>query len=242
MFNRIKRKFLQKVSHKFQNELFLQYIDDTPQVLERMKARGYSPDTVIDVGAYNGGWTTVASKIFDQAKFIMLDAQKGMEKNLSLVAATNQNISYHITLLGAQPEQNKQFYVSGTGSSVLFENTDHPRSITHVDMNTLDGILSEHNISSPVLLKIDVQGYELEVLKGAANTLENVDVILLEASLLPFNEGSPLFVDIINHMEQLGFSLYELSGLKRTQKEGTLFQLDATFCRHDHFLRKIVKF
>jgi hypothetical protein len=58
-----------------------------------------------------------------------------------------------------------------------------------------------------VLLKLDVQGFELEALRGATSLLERVDAVLTECSFVRFYEGQPLFEDILACLAPLGFRL-----------------------------------
>ena len=71
-----------------------------------------------------------------------------------------------------------------------------------VDMVTLDSVISEnHNFN---FLNIDVQGYELEVLKGAEKTLQNIDYVFTEVNLVDLYEGNPLVEDMDNFLQSCG--------------------------------------
>src|SRR2546421_10341059 len=105
-------------------------------------------------------------------------------------------------------------------------------------MYTLDEIISLENIEGNILLKIDVQGFETQVLKGATNTLKNVDVICMEVSFLNYNEGAPLVDEIIPFMKALGFLIYDITGFIRKSNDYALIQSDMIFIKADHPVRK----
>lgn len=84
--------------------------------------------------------------------------------------------------------------------------------------------------SERVFLKIDVQGLELEVLRGAEASMRQVHAIEIELTLLPLYVGQPLLTDVVQYLHELDFDLIALEDGFRT-KYGTLLQLDGLFGR-----------
>ena len=82
-----------------------------------------------------------------------------------------------------------------------------------------------------VFLKIDVQGYEGEVLKGAENTLRNVAGVQLELSLVPLYEGQALYRDLIDHLGTLGFEFCGVTTAFVDPVTGRTLQVDGIFFR-----------
>ena len=211
--------------------------------MKMMKQRGFSPKTIIDVGAYTGNWTSRVISIFPDANFIMYEAQPEKKPYLENVKAKHPTqIEYHIALLGSTEVKSVPYFLMETGSSVLEENTDHNRELTQLPMHTLDNLVEPTHLEQPCLLKLDVQGYEIEVLKGAQALLLKVDIVLLEVSILEYNKGAPLIAEIIYFMDNAGFSTFDITELKRTPGEHILFQADIFFCRHEHPFKKIKNF
>ena len=147
-----------------------------------------------------------------------------------------------MALLGSQEKEAVPYYLMETGSSVLEENTDFDREVIDLPMRTLDGLIDVDVIQKPCFLKLDVQGYELEVLRGATLLLAEVDVVLMEVSILEYNEGAPLIGEVIQFMDKSGFSLFDITELKRSSGTHALFQADAFFCKHDHAFRTLKQF
>ncbi|OAD23264.1 methyltransferase, FkbM family [Candidatus Thiomargarita nelsonii] len=77
-----------------------------------------------------------------------------------------------------------------------------------MNLSTLDKVFNAMTLEPPVLLKLDVQGYESTTLRGGRDTLKRVDYVILEASFKPMYEGEMLFMDIVRLMEEYGFQFF----------------------------------
>jgi FkbM family methyltransferase len=82
------------------------------------------------------------------------------------------------------------------------------------------------------LVKLDVQGYELEALAGAERVMEEAEVLVLECSLHPFQERIPLIHEVVAYLTERGFRLYDYGDEVRWSS-GTLAQLDLIFTTAD---------
>jgi hypothetical protein len=86
-------------------------------------------------------------------------------------------------------------------------------------------------LEKPVLLKIDVQGYEAHLLNGAKNFIKSVDCILIELSLEELYKGQPLFNDIYTMLNNEGFTYAGNFDQQISKKNGRILQVDAIFIR-----------
>lgn len=101
-----------------------------------------------------------------------------------------------------------------------------------VPICTLDEVVAPHvKPENRCLLKIDTQGYEWEVLDGAASTMHNVDVICLEASLVPLYEGQRLWLDYIDRLDKQGYILWDIHSAFASPINGRLLQVDLIFIK-----------
>ena len=98
-------------------------------------------------------------------------------------------------------------------------------------MSTLDEQLGSAILKGPVLLKLDVQGFEPQVLEGASNTLSKVDYVLLESSFHPLYEGEKTFVEILSMMAARGFEFSRPLGWLEDPRNDEILQMDALFMR-----------
>jgi hypothetical protein len=126
-------------------------------------------------------------------------------------------MKYNIGLLSDQVGKEIGFYENVEnpgGNSYYRENSElspaadllYPESIRRtLSAVTLDSIVSRRGFPPPDLIKIDVQGAELDVLRGATETLKSVNHVILELQVVEYNKGAPLRDEVILYMHQLGF-------------------------------------
>ena len=86
------------------------------------------------------------------------------------------------------------------------------------------------------MLKIDTQGYELHVLKGASGLLHRVVAMQLELSLVPLYEGAPTFSEMLSYMQSIGFEIFNIVPVFKDNRTGRVLQVDGYFVRGDRIL------
>lgn len=86
-------------------------------------------------------------------------------------------------------------------------------------------------------IKIDVQGYELEVLKGSEQTLALAELVLIELSFIEVNAGAPLLDEALTFMRRAGFVAYDVLEIHRRPLDGAMNQIDILFAREKSSLR-----
>lgn len=99
-----------------------------------------------------------------------------------------------------------------------------------VPVITLDGFAGERSLGPDYLLKIDVQGFELEVLKGASELLKRTDHVSVESGIQRLYEGVPSFAELVTHMGDQGFHLMHMRAWHRGNQ--VLVETDMTFRRN----------
>jgi FkbM family methyltransferase len=209
--------------------------------LLRLRALGVSPRRVIDGGACVGDWSLLVRRVFPGASILMIEPQvRHAETLMRLCARQGTCLRFVSKLLGPPGVESASFVVmddsgAGTGSSVLPEYSDVPRHIVDLPVATLDAVVDEQEFGEPDFLKLDVQGYEIEVLKGAAKTLEHAEFVLLEVSIWQYNQGSPLLHDVVQWMAKRDFIVFEVFDLSR-RRDGALLQVDLLFVRKNSTL------
>lgn len=88
------------------------------------------------------------------------------------------------------------------------------------------------------LIKIDVQGAELDVLAGATNIIPDTELVILEVSLFEFFVGGPQFYEVVNYMKKEGFVVYDLFGYHCRPIDLALAQIDVAFVKEHGSFRK----
>lgn len=184
------------------------------------------------MGAYVGEWSLLAKAIFPEARILMIEPQQSKGAILGDMCSKDpQHLSYVQALLGPEAEENVTFYLNETVSSVLTEWEQPPGSREVMAMTTLDKICDASPMGLPDLIKLDVQGYELEVLKGARHLLKVYppEALVLEVSLIDVNKGAPLWGEVDRWLSEQGYRLYDICTLIRRPSDEALWQVDALY-------------
>jgi hypothetical protein len=96
-----------------------------------------------------------------------------------------------------------------------------------VPVSTLDILFENQKFD---LVKIDVQGAELDIINGGTEFLQSNNLLLIEVSLVEYNQGAPLAVDVVKRLENLGF--YILDCIDDHISAGQVIQLDLLFSKN----------
>ena len=209
-------------------------LNSEAEAYARLARRGYSPGSIIDVGAYHGDWTKLARSIFPDPPILMVEAQTSKAEVLRTLCSEDSGISLDNNALAAESGQTMTFYEMETGSSLMPEQSDVPRKSLSVVTRTLDEIAG--SLQGPIFLKLDVQGAELEVLKGGSETLSRCDLVQLELAFLQYNRGAPSLMEVLAFMDTKGFVPLDITNMTRPDHVN-LVQADFLFCRADSPLR-----
>ena len=202
--------------------------------MEQLKRFGFSPIDVLDVGAFQGDWARTCFSVWPHARITCVEPQDSQHQNLTNLASQTKNIEYIQVLLGRTDKASVTFCETGSGSSVLLENQETAK--TH-PMKTIDTLIKSGEIAPPHFLKLDVQGYEIEVLEGWTKGFEQCEVIQCEISLLPLIPKAPLMHEVIAYLYNRGFMMFDITELIRSPSDAAVWQIDALFCRKDSPLR-----
>jgi hypothetical protein len=103
-------------------------------------------------------------------------------------------------------------------------------------MRRLASLLPD-SMEHPVFLKVDTQGAELEVLKGLGSRIGEIDLLILETTMMPARHGIPQFADVVRFCDDAGFAVYDVLEGHMRALDGALAQIDLAFVRKDSVLR-----
>ncbi len=205
-----------------------QAIEDCMRGLE---ARAYRPRVIIDGGAHLGEFTLLARKSFpDTEWFHLFEPQHACIEPLRKLCALENFILHECAL-------------SNRSGTLRFLRTDEPHTGAHViedeaaatDVNarTLDEVLeTKLDRDHRALLKLDLQGHELDALKGGTKLLRSIEVVLTEVSFY-VQSRIPIAAEIIAFMSSLGFVLYDIASLSGRPRDNRLREGDLVFVRQD---------
>lgn len=200
-------------------------------------------DTILDVGANEGQYAMAMRKLGYSNKIVSFEPISAVYKKLS---ANTSEISNWAAINIALGDKDGEEYINvsqNTVSSSLLEMLpEHVKQeagsvYTTKEKITIRKLDSVFNIytrpESSVYLKLDVQGFEKNVIDGASDSLRNIKLIQLEMAIVPLYKGELLLADMINYMNGKGFVLYNLIPGFHNFETGQQFQTDGIFVRKD---------
>ncbi len=210
------------------------------RMVEDLRRQGVRPRTVIDVGANVGQFAVAALELWAPTSLHAFEPVEEAHEILRRHLARYPESKLHPVALGAQ-DGVLTFHVSSYSHSSSFlpfgerHRTEFPdaRTLSDVDVpvRRLDAELAGHELPPPVLLKLDVQGYERWVLDGATATLAQAEWVVLEASYAPMYNGEPSFLELVQNMSLRGFRFERPVGWLVAPATGEILQCDALFRR-----------
>lgn len=215
--------------------------------LKHVKALGFNPKVIFDVGAFVGDWAVQTRKIFSDSKFLLVEPNlhlknrvlanlKGFDSDcvVEWVAAGEFPGKVKLNIWGNSKHSDPT--VGMAASSLLPHVQGEPSQNIDVDLLTLDEMASRNNLW-PDLLKLDLQGFELSALKGAARCLKSSELAVIEFGCLDAYEGRSTPNEVMTHMYGSGFVLYDIVGLIYRPYDGALVGGDFIFVKAGSFLK-----
>ena len=213
-----------------------------PQIefaLERLARSGVRPELVFDVGAYQGDFARTCRSLWQQSDIACFEVQPAPLARLRAGFANDPKFRAWPCLLGASLKDQVPLHLVETASSVLDEHIQHDYPVACFPMRTVDDVVQrDYGGRAPGLLKLDVQGYELEVLKGAEGSLKGMRVILLETNFLDIYRNVPLVGEVMHWLRERGWVAYDICGLTRRPLDRALWQADMIFVPEGSPLRR----
>jgi len=175
----------------------------------------YVPEVVYDIGANVLHWTNEARRIWPTSKYYCFEAMPEVE----FIFKDSNITDYHIGVLSEASGNIVKFYQNNffpAGNSYYRENPEFNSSAEHYFNEshikeyttfTLDEVVKNKNFLLPDLIKIDVQGAELDVLKGADLCLQHTKHLIIELQKVEYNKGAPHKDIVIDYIRSKGFTL-----------------------------------
>ena len=201
-------------------------------LVKHLQQKKIDISVIFDIGAHEGYWTK------NMKRWVKLDTtfflfEPNILHNPKLDASGSTYFNY---LLGENDgEQMPFFAVGNTGDSYYKEINPVYDEITPkvMKVKTLDSLILENQLPQPDFIKLDTQGSELDIVKGASKTLKATKVLIAELPISVLNPGSPGIQEFLDFMENSGFTPIAITEVHRLLD--VLIQIDVAFLKNEIF-------
>ena len=201
--------------------------------------RNHNFNTVVDIGANTGQFSLVMKKNFPEANIFAFEPLKEPFFTYSKIFDNDTRVNVFNSAIAQEAGVTKMHISKSLDSSSLLELTELQNEIfpgtsaigtQNVSMGRLASFVRKEQIKGVSLLKLDVQGFELEVLSGCEELLHMFDMVYCECSFFELYAGQSLAPQIIEFMSVKGFVLQGFNNVKY-DKNGSTVQADFIFCK-----------
>jgi FkbM family methyltransferase len=196
--------------------------------------------TILDIGANTGQFAQAISTIFPNAIIYSFEPLSDCYKELVKKFESHQNFQALNIALSNKTETTQIYRNQYSPSSSLLPISNIHKdifpqtcseSVEVIETICLDDIAKDLRIDDPVLIKIDVQGFEDRVIAGGINLISRAKLIIIEMSMEALYEGQPLFDDIYQTLTKLGFQYRGNYEQLYSPQDGRILQVDGIFMK-----------
>jgi len=199
----------------------------------RLEQLGLKINTVIDIGASHGIWSSMCMKYFRDSFYFLVEAKGVHEDKLRYMKECNRNMDYIIAAAGDNIGE-----IFFTASEDLYSgsasHSEFKQNCVVTPMITIDSCIRERRLNAPYMLKLDTHGFEVPIFEGAMETLWETEVIIIETYNFKISDEALRFHEMCKYLEDKGFRCFDLISPMHRPKDKALWQMDLVFLRDNH--------
>jgi FkbM family methyltransferase len=201
-----------------------------------IKRLGFTPRTIVDVGVAYGTPSLESHSLYEafpESYFVLIEPLKEFEPYMQEILKKYGG-EYFLTAVGARDEMRivniNPRYMARSSFFLRnpIESSNNRLSQRQVPVTTLDRLMEEHNFQPPFGLKIDTEGFEIQVIEGAPKFLQKTQFVIAEVQVVERFEGGHSFAEFIALMDKHGFSVCDILDIGRADSSEVIF-LDLVF-------------
>ena len=188
---------------------------ESKNYLAKLKTEyGFEPRVIYDIGSCVLHWAQYAKSLWPHSEIYLFEAMQDVE----FLYQEEKFHNYHIGVLSDVQHKEVIFYESSMspGGNSYYRETGWARDVHYTPdsgkvrkTSTVDAVIKDKNFLLPNLIKIDVQGCEIDILRGMPLALSSCEHLIVELQHTQYNEGAPLSEESIPIIESLGFKLVQ---------------------------------
>ena len=206
------------------------------EILKKMR---FTPQHIVDVGANHGTWTREAMRYFPEAYYTLLEPQYWLKKSFQDILDTNSKVRYYPVGAGDK-EGSFHFTIVDRDDSCSFRFSQEDAKLAgfeqiEIPVVTLNNLLENSNLPIPDIIKIDAEGLDISVLKGATNFFGKTEIFMVEAGVVNKSFDNS-FLKILNFMDENNYRLFDITDLNRPFQPQVLWLVELVFVKKNGFI------
>jgi FkbM family methyltransferase len=231
--------------HKLKRILQKSHILPTPKIQKSLSPRWLwlsklEIRTILNIGSNEGQFALELRRQIPGSKIYAFEPLPGPFQKLNENFVNDPNFKAFPYALGKTEGITKMFLNEYSPSSSLLKLGDNHKKHfdfarkeyeIEVDIKKLDSVASNLEISNPLLITLDVQGFEMDVILGGLEIIKLADIIITEVSFTKLYDQQPLFSDIYNILTSLNFEYAGNFEQLTSPVNGEVLQADAIFVK-----------
>jgi FkbM family methyltransferase len=199
--------------------------------LRQLRRLGLKPTNILDVGANETEWCRMARHVFPESKFVLIEPQVEMQPFLESFCAEAPGSRWELAGAGREAGEltlNVQKDHLAGSSLIPISNATAAQEQRLVPIVTIDSLYPDAK-SLPELVKLDIQGFELEALAGATKLFGCTQCFIMEVGLYATSPNRPLLAEVVAFMDARNYKTYDIPGYLRRPLDGALAEVDLAF-------------
>ncbi|GGD84968.1 FkbM family methyltransferase [Planktosalinus lacus] len=210
-----------------------------------LKNQNFNPEVIFDVGAHKGTWTKQCLLYFPNAQYYLFEPQLELKNDISTNIPLDKNITlFNIGIGDTESTMSFTLHSRDDGRSFSYSGTEANNlgfKQIELPVNRLDNVIEKHRLPLPDILKIDAEGFDIKVLKGAGKYLIEIEIILVEVGVM--NKRVPNNVkEVVNFLDEKGFMFFDITDLNRPFENKILWLCEFVFIKKNGKLDKNYQF
>ena len=197
------------------------------------RRRDVAIETVIDVGASDGHWSSRMMRHFPKANYLLIEAQAPAHAEaLKKFKATHTNVDYELCAAG--DHEGEIHFDASDPMGGQAATTPFAKNNISVPMATIDNLVRRRNLRGPFLIKLDTHGFEVPILEGARETMPQAGMLIIEAYNFTLCSGSLRFYELCGFLEGRGFRCVDFFDVMTRPQDNAFWQMDMVFLPSTH--------